>query len=494
MTVPAVIPTSNRTPGIFLRVSLGVGVRSGAEITRPILLLANKTSAGTATPDTVVYDLPDEETAILLGGVGSELHRMYQKAARIAPSATIKAIVITESAGTAASGTETFTGTATAAGTCRIWVAGEYTDVPIAVGDTAAVLAAAAELAIDDQSAWPVTASVAGAVVTVTAKHKGPRGNSIGHRVEILDAVGISVAVTGSGYLASGATSDSPATAITTMGGARYPYIASGYDDATNLDLLKVFVEAQDEAEVGRRDVVIAAFVGSHANGITLATGRNNARVRIAQHVGCESPTSEIAAAMAGLWCREEALTPACNLDGYEVTGIAPSPRTADHPSSGNKINAINAGITLLVPGAGGTLRVLRSVTTKTLDASGQPDYRVLDTSKQAVPDYIADDLEVFLADRFPNAIIGDDPAEGAPVPAGVVTPSVARDAIYGRIKTFEVSNPTAELRLIERVDQYLDQLVVERAATPAGRFNAAIPLDVVEGLHQITGDVRQVG
>ena len=47
---------------------------------------------------------------------------------------------------------------------------------------------------------------------------------------------------------------------------------------------------------------------------------------------------------------------------------------------------------------------------------------------------------------------------------------------------------------LLTGVDDLVDQLVVEIAATPAGRFNVAVPLDVVDGLHQVGVDVRQLG
>jgi phage tail sheath gpL-like len=494
MAVPAVIPASNRVPGVYLRVSLGVGVRSAGDNPRTILLLANKTSAGVGTPDTVVYDIPDEETAISLGGVGSELHRSYRAIARANPSAIVKAIIVTESAGTAASATVTFTGSATASGTLRMWIAGEYVDLPIASGDANTASATALKNLIEDQSAWPVTVGVAAGVVTITAKHKGPRGNSIGCRVELFDVTGQTAVATGSGYLTAGATSDTPAAALTTALAARYTYIASGYDDATNLGLLKAQVDAKDEPEVGKRERVIAAFVGSYANGITLATGLNSPRVHVAQCVGCESPTSEIAGALAGLVSRMEDVSCAMNMDGLEVPGIVTSPRIADAPSNGNRVNAVNSGITLLAASAPSQpARVLRFITSKSLDASAQPDYRVLDASKVAVPDFLADELQVFLADRFPNANIGPD-VEGQVPPPGVVTPSMAEDAIFERLLAFDVSNPTAEKRLIENVSARRSEIVVEIATSPAGRFNFVAPVDVVEGAHQWTGDLRQIG
>jgi hypothetical protein len=97
-------------PGNFLEILFAQGATSGFAGTRPILLMGNKTSAGNGTVDTVVYG-PDtvtpaltENDVINLTGTGSELHRMWRRAQRIAKTSVgIYFIIVTASGGTAAS-------------------------------------------------------------------------------------------------------------------------------------------------------------------------------------------------------------------------------------------------------------------------------------------------------------------------------------------------------------------------------------------------------
>lgn len=490
MAISPSIPASNRVPGIYLRLLLGVGLRAAADIARSILLVGNKTSAGSAVVGTR-YSVTSEDEARSLFGAGSELFLMVKAAIAAAKSVTLYAIAVTESAGTAASATLTVTGTATSAGTIRVWVAGEYVDVAVALNDAQNAIATAINAAIGTMTDWPVTSGVATNVVTATARHKGPRGNRIGWRAEVLEgAAGVTLTLTGSGFLASGATSDDPQAVLDTMLGTRHHYIVSPYDDATNLAKFTSHVDAQDEPEVGQRTQVIAASVDTQANQIALTTGRNFARLQVVGQEGGEQTPAAIAAAMAAVRATEESLDPAANLDGVVVTGIKPSPRLADKLTGGEKIAAVNAGITVLVEVAGGSMAIVRSVTTRTKDANGGADYRVLDTSKVTVADYVCDTIEVGFADRFQGYKLKPDPAEGAPpVPPKVCTPSIARDYVYAELLRLENDEG-----VLEQVEARKAEVIVEIAAAPAGRLLGSLPVDVIEGLHQFTPEVRQVG
>lgn len=46
MTLASVIPSSNKVPGTFLKVSLGVGPRSSGASPRHVVLVGNKTTSG----------------------------------------------------------------------------------------------------------------------------------------------------------------------------------------------------------------------------------------------------------------------------------------------------------------------------------------------------------------------------------------------------------------------------------------------------------------
>jgi len=409
------------------------------------------------------------------------------------PSVELWVIIITE-AGTAATGTLVFAGTATQAGTVRVYVRGDLIEVAIAVGDTAAVVATAVEAAIDDQTDWPVTAGVVTSTVTVTAKNLGVRGNRIALRAEIVDGSGITVTPPAAGYLTGGATSDNPATAITAAAGDEYYYYALPYDDATNLDLFEASLDSLDEPEQGKRAVYIAGCIDTPANAITLATGRNFARGSIVWEEGSEDYPLVMAVSLAAHRARNESTNPAANMSGTAIPGLRPSPRAADVPTATELSNAINNGLSPLRRTRDGSMLLVRNCTTRTLDSAANPDYRVLDAHKVSVCDFLASDIETFLADRFTGFLLADDREDGEPPAPGVATPLTVRDAFASRLSTYDANNQRAILPLLERVDELLESLVVERASAPAGRLNAAITADVVDHLLQVATDVRQVG
>lgn len=493
MALASIIPPSNRVPGIFLKVSLGVGARTALDATRKVLIVGNKLSGGTAAVE-LPYLISGPDDAATYFGRGSELHMMAIAAFAANPSVVLYAIAITASGGTAASGTLVFASSATSAGTCRVWVRGEMIEIPVANGDAAATVAAAVEAAIDDQTDWPVTAGVVSGTVTVTAKHAGPRGNHIALRAELVDVTGLTVTPPAGGFLTSGATSDAPANAIAAAAGDRYYYYALPYTDSVNLALFETSLDSLDEPENGKRAVYVAACIDTPANAITLATGQNFARGQIAWAEGSEDYPGCIAAALAAYRARYESSDPAANISGEEIPGLHPSPRPTDVPTGTELQNAINNGLTPIAKTAGGGMRLVRNCTTRTLDADGNPDYRVLDAHKVSVADFVADDLEVFLADRFRGFKLADDDPDGELPPNGVATPATIKDAFAGRLVGYDAGNPRASVVLLENTEDNLAQLVVERATAPAGRVNASVPIDVIDHLLQIGADVRQVG
>jgi phage tail sheath gpL-like len=113
------------TPGNYLELLFAQGQAGGATSARDILLIGNKTTAGSAVADTVIYGpdtpvpLQTESDAIALFGAGSELHRGWRAVTAVNTVTTIRAIVVTESAGAAATATITFATTAAANGNVR---------------------------------------------------------------------------------------------------------------------------------------------------------------------------------------------------------------------------------------------------------------------------------------------------------------------------------------------------------------------------------------
>lgn len=486
MPLQPVIPTSNKVPGTYIQVSFGVGPSSAGDAPRRICITGNMTSSGTATVEKTYLCLSADD-AKTLWGAGSEMHLEAAAIFAVYPSALVYGCAITESAGTESSGTLTYAGTATAAGAVTVQVNGQTISVAVASGDAAADVATAVEAAIDDQTDWPVTASVATAVVTVTFKHKGPRGDYCSLR-GTSDAAGITVTPSGE-YLGSGATDDDPANALTAMAPLRYHYIVAPYSDSTNLADYKSHCVTYAEPLNGRRQVWCAGSLDTLANTTTLATALNDARGNIAWLEDADALPCQIAAAYAALRCYWDGVNPAYNYDGKVLTGIPAQNDDSDRADGASLASALDNGITPLISLDDGTVKICRAITTRSQDASSNPSYSVLDVSKVTVPDYVADDIAaVFGGEQYANRNIdvGDD--EGNPLFEAGVTARMVEDVIYGRLKNHEANG------YVENVDANRSALKVQIAESPAGRFIASVPVDVVEGHHQTDVDVRQVG
>jgi phage tail sheath gpL-like len=492
MTITSVLDTSNRIPGSYIEVQLGVGISSAGDAPRKVLLCGHETSAGSATADTPVA-VYSEADAVDLFGQGSELHLMVRSALRAYRGVTLFAVPLAEpGAGTAASDATLIfsSGPSTADGSVTLYIRGERIDVAIPSGSSATVAGGLVADAINDLPDLPVTASNGAGTVTVTAKTKGTRGNNISIRSSGT-ATGLAIAHGSPRYLASGATVDTITTALAAIDPERYHLIAVAHDDAVTVGLWKTHVNDNAAPTEGRRQQVVCGTKDTLANAITLATGINAARVQVAWHYNADDEPSVVAAAVASTRAGLEGADPAAPMSqphGTVLGGLRPQYATADRPISSELKSALDNGITPVSLDNAGNAYILRSVTSRSQDTTGAPNYAVLDTSKVTVPDYVADQLESWWSSFVQVAgKLAPDDADGEPPPPGVATPSTIKDGIYAELKALEP-------QMLVNVDLQLPNLVVEIAASPDGRVNALIPCDVVEGAYQFAAGVQQVG
>lgn len=493
MAITSIISDSNRVPGTYTLVSLGVGVRSSGGVTRHVVLFGNMLAANVTSGSAALlteYDIYSEDDARTYFGAGSELFLMAQAAIAAYPGVALKAIAVAESAGSAATGTIVCAGPATANGTIGVTCIGEEIQVPVNSGDSATVQGAAVAAAINGKTDWPITASATTGTVTATHKAKGPRGNFIALRARKIVDYGVAITPPASGYLTSGTTSDDPQSALDAIASVKRRYLVSPYSDATNLAKFKTHVNAEKAPEVGHRKQCIFASLDTLANTTTLVTGLNEPRMQCGWQFNADQPPSIIAAGLAARRAARESVDTGYNFDGEIIAGIKPHYLTSNRPINSQLVSALNNGITPLQSANDGSVTIIRSITTRSRDALSNADYRVLDTSKVTVPDEGADRFELTYADRFTSFKASQDPPNGGIAPPGVVTPSMCRDVAYEILSQME----TEALLESGSVEARKAQIVFELSTAAAGKFNGVLPMDVIEGAHQFATEIRQVG
>jgi phage tail sheath gpL-like len=523
--------SSTKTPGIYISTVLGgPGTSAGAAPNRVLvidqMLTANVTGAspaftvpaGTATVNqpVQVFSPADGRTK---AGAGSPAALACAAAFEQDPSATVWLLPLGAGTGTA-TGAITMTGTPTAAYTIRVWVCGRFVDVAVASGDSVTAIATAIATAINQQTDWPCTAQFASGVVTLTAKVVGLVGSRITFRAQqiygaaTVDAKAGALAATtvgstltlsggtvqGNTYrLTGGTTAPALATALANVASTRFHRIALGQDDATSL----AAVQAQVTTMAGVGQMLwqqwIAASSDSYATAVALATARNDALGQIAWHFAADRLPGEIAAQLAagrlagdgvvGGAIIGESTDPATNLDGLQLATVPAQTAIADQPLPTQIEAALNNGLTPLVPkGTTGLVTVARSITTRFLDATSNPNYAVIDTEYVTVTHAEGDSLRALLASQLAGAKLGDDAADGSlPQIAGVTTASLVRGMILTQLKTDE------QRGRLTQVDAKASLLVVAKDAGTPGRLLAEVPIVPIPNLHQVGVNLRQL-
>ena len=188
------IPSSIRKPGKYFEFNTKLAVRTLPVNDQKVLLIGPMLATGLQAPLTPVDIFSDEDAAVYFGR-GSVAHLMARSAIKSYGYVRLSMIGVLDSgAGVVATGTVTLTGPATSSGQVSLRINNTQVDIAVTNGNTANALATKLQTAISALDDLPVTASVAGAVITLTCRHKGSVGNEIAV-TSIITATGVTAAI-----------------------------------------------------------------------------------------------------------------------------------------------------------------------------------------------------------------------------------------------------------------------------------------------------------
>lgn len=209
-----------------------------------VLFVGQKLAAGTAIDGELQEGIQNDASWDTLFGADSMLAAMIRTARLLNTKTQFDAIALDDNGSAVdATGTITFVGTATEAGTVQIVVGSEQNHkvtVAIASGDAVTAIALTAVAAINASPNVPVLASASVGVVTLTALNGGTYGNTFG-----IEVIGSVAGVTGSAVvaMASGATDPVLTGILDIVGDTRYQGIVWPYADDTAV--LRTFLDAR---------------------------------------------------------------------------------------------------------------------------------------------------------------------------------------------------------------------------------------------------------
>jgi len=348
-------------------------------------------------------------------------------------------------------------------------------------GDLATALAAA----INANTALPVTAASATNVVTLTARNKGTTGNDIDLRLnynygEALPA-GVAVAVAA---MSAGATNPDITTVTAALGDNQYDTIIMPWTDATNLTALETFLATRWGGMVMKEGVAFAGAAGSHATVDTLAAGRNSLFLVL---LGTQkSPTPPwIFAAVAGALDASQCESPA-NVNRprqtLEMPGCLP-PALSDRLTRTERNTHLTDGAATYVIDEGGVCRLERLVTTyKT--ASGVPDASYHDVETVRLLAYLRYSQRVRIALRYPRHKLANDNTVVAPGQP-IARPKDVRDELIALALDWQ------DAGLVENIEQFKRDLVVERNGSDQERIDVIVPPDLINGFRVLAAQIQ---
>lgn len=449
------IPTNLRIPGWYIEFDNRLANNAGQEY--KLLVVGQRLSTGTvaeAVPTQVTSGAQAEEYF----GRGSMLAEMLNALFDANNWLNVWAIALDENvAGTAAAGTITATGPASASGTINLYIAGKRVQVAVTASDSSDAMATAIAAAINADTSLPVTAVVNGVTtnqVDLTCRWKGETGNDIdlrdGYYGEQLPG-GVSLAY---GAMASGASNPDISDAIAVFGDEWYNWLVCPFTDTANLVALET--ELNDRwgplRQIGCR--AFTAFRGNHAASVAHGDARNNPHTTCMAANTAPQPAYIWAAVNAVVAGFALSIDPARPLQTLHLTGLL-GPAVEDRWTDSERNLLLFDGMSSHRVYSDGSVHIDRQVTMYQENTQGLPDDSYLDVNVPETLERIRFLQRQMFSSKYPRHKLAEDDARIGEGQA-VMQPKLAKAELLALYRTMELNG------LVQDYEGYKDSLVVE--------------------------------
>lgn len=465
------IPAGRRTPGKYFEYDTTGAVNTLPGNPQSVIMIGQRLASGTVAADVPTQVFSDTDAATFFGE-GSIAHLMAIAAITANPYVDLTIIALDDNpAGVVATGSLVLAGPPAQNGSISVTIAGVVAMIAVNSGDAAATSAAELVAQIGNQPALPVTAAIDAtntAKINFTAKNKGAAGNGISLSFTS-QAQGVTGVVTA---MAGGQNDPDISSVLATVFGARYRMYVCPYSTLAALTELRQHLDSISGPLEERRATGYAGWPGTYAQGVTLASTLNAGRISIAWHNGSVLPAYQIAAAYASEIATEQ--DPAMPFNTLPLAGLDATPPSA-WPGSEEVELALWNGLSPLKVGPGNVVQIRRAISTYLVNPTGTEDPALLDITTIRTMDYMADAWQQRVELRFPRAKNND------------------RTASKVRSEVIDVAYLAEKAEIIQNVDEYKDQILIEQDLNDPTALDASIPCNVVPGLHVFAAKIRLI-
>lgn len=457
------VPSSIRVPGRYIEFNTKLAVRNLPVNPQRVIIVAPMLdgSQQALVPVNVFSDLEAGE----MFGFGSSAHLMARQAIRNNRYIDLSIIGLKDDAAAIKAAAEiSITGTITQTGQIVATIGLDQYKIAVQTADDLEDTAARLALVINADPDCLAVATSAATTLTLIAKNAGEIGNEIFVDCAIF-AQGISASTI---KMANGMGNADVATALALIAGKHYHIYISAFADIANLQKFSEHIEHVSNAIEQRGGVVVAGHRGTLSTATAITKMLNNGRMQLIWYNGAKASNALIAAGYAAVMAFEE--DPARPLNTLEIKGLDLTNENV-WPLFSEQQNALYNGQTPLTI-VNNKVQILRAISTYTKNATGTDDPALLDITTIRTLDYLRMAVNQRIALRFPREKLSDKTA-----------PKV-------RSEILDVLMKMEELEILEQVEQNKAGLIVERDLQDVNRLNAAIPADVVNGLHVFAGRI----
>jgi phage tail sheath gpL-like len=476
------IPINIRTPGQYIEFDNSRAVQGLPVERHKILVIGQRLTTGAvaAGVPTRILSAAQAEASF---GRGAMLTAMLAALKGANSYTECWAVALDDNgAGVAATSTVTLSGSPTESGTLNLYVGGQVVQIAVASGATAAALATALGAAVNADTTLPVTAGVAGAVVTLSSRHKGEVGNTIDVRTNYFSGErtpkGLTVAIAA---MSSGTGNPDVQAAITAIGDEQYNTIAVPYTDASNLGKIEALLALRWGPLVQKEGQAFAAVAGTLSAATTLGATSNSPHLSIMGAGKSPTPPYVWAAVVAGVDAFEP--DPARPRQTLRLPGVLP-PAIADRWTRDERNLALFDGVSTALVDAGGSVLIERLITTYQTNAYGVDDTSYLDIETMRTLAYLRFTVRTRIATKFPRHKLANDGTQYGPGQA-IVTPNVIRAELVALFMDW------MDAGLAEGLEQFKRDLLVQRSSTDPNRVDAVIPPDVINQFRVFAAQVQ---
>lgn len=455
------VPTALRYPGAYIEID-PTQAGLGGDIPA-VLLVGQKLADGTAPVGEIVL-ISSAQDAAAKAGAGSMLAQMAARYRKGDSSLDVYILPYADNpAGVKASGSITVTEPATEAGTLALYIAGRSVQVGIAADLTPTQIATLIAAAITAATDMPLTAASAGAVVTLTANHKGTCGNYIDLRLNLYDEPTPTDLVLTIASMAGGAGDPEPGDLTNIIGPDWYRYVALGINNAATMAAWHAESQLRYKVPVQAGFRAFSAHRGDYAAAVAYGSTKNYEHMCSLSLEINPTSTWEAAAMVCAAAAPRLVNNPAESLEGTPLVGMIG--KTYHDWTNANSL--LFKGMSVMQVTKDGSCTIKRLISMYQFKADGSADDAYLDINTAELMERIRIEQRTAANQRFVGTAAAKN-NEGYRPGLRITTEDDVRALLLSLYK----HKLLEENGWVQGYDYYKETLVVEQDPSNPSRFN----------------------